>query len=205
MFGAKAAKRQATEARKDENARQDRIRQGTKSIDTTFGQFNDGFYQKLADSFTGYARPQLDDQYNKAKDQLTFALARNGTLDSSIRSNKSADLTDQFNTQLLDLTDKARGYATDAKTNVERARSDLVTTLNATGDATAASNAALARAKVLATPPSYSPLGQLFTDFTSALGTQAALERAFAFGSGVQPRYTTGLFGAPAGAVKVTN
>lgn len=279
--GKNAASREATRARKAEEARQKRIRQGTDAINATFGGgtvgtgalgedavfdpnakyyladgtewkpsgqgglfgtpmgglfgtllgrnakkefekalknglfsgteqrtgFNDDFFSGLSQSFIDYARPQLDDQFGKAREQLTFALARNGTLDSSMRGEQNADLQREYDTNLQDITDKGRQYATDARTNVERARADLIGMLQATGDAAGATNAALSRASILSQPPAYSPLGQLFTDVTSGLATQAAFERAEALGGyprGSVARYNTGLFSPRSGAVKVS-
>lgn len=271
--GKNAASREATQARKAEEARQKRIRQGTNAINATFGGgtvgtgalgedavfdpnakyyladgtewkpsgqgglpgtllgrnakkefeealknglfsgieqrtgFNDDFFSGLSQSFIDYARPQLDDQFGKAREQLTFALARNGTLDSSMRGEQNADLQRDYDTNLQDITDKGRQYATDARTNVERARADLIGMLQATGDAAGATNAALSRASILSQPPAYSPLGQLFTDVTSGLATQAAFERAEALGGyprGSVARYNTGLFSPRPGAVKVS-
>jgi hypothetical protein len=203
--GKNAASDEAARARADEEARQARIREGTKSISDTFSQFDDDFYGGIRDSYTGFARPQVDDQFKKASEQGTFALARSGTLDSSMRGEQNADLQKQYDISLQDVADKARGYETEARNNVERGRGDLVSMLQVTGDATGAANSALARASTLATPPAYSPLGQLFQDSTAILSQQMAAERAFALGLGPKPRNSTGLFNAGgSGSVKVT-
>lgn len=195
----------AAAQRAEEQARQERIRKGTESINTTFdGQFNDGFFDGLSKSYVDFARPQLDEQAGKARNQLTFALARNGTLDSSMRSTQSADLQRSVDKEIQNITDKGREYATEARTGVEQARADLIANLTMTGDNVGAANAALARAKTLATPPAYSPLGQLFTDYTAGLAQQAAFERAAALGYGTPSRGGAGLFGTNRNAVKVT-
>jgi len=172
-------------------------------VETTQG-FNDEFFDGLSKSYVDFARPQLDEQAGKARNQLTFALARNGTLDSSMRSTQSADLQRSVDKEIQSITDKGREYATEARTGVEQARADLIANLTMTGDDVGTSNAALARAKTLATPPAYSPLGQLFTDYTAGLAQQAAFERAAALGYGTPSRGGAGLFGSNKSAVKVT-
>jgi hypothetical protein len=167
------------------------------------GGFDDNFFTGIRDSFTNFARPQLDDQMNEARKQLTFALARSGTLDSSTRGEQSADLQKKYDINLQDITDKARQFENDQRNSVEGARADLISTLQATGDAQGASQAALARAKTLSATPAYSPLGQLFQDSTAMLNQQAALERSYSLGFGNRPRFNTGVFGAPSSAVKV--
>lgn len=197
-MGNRAAKRQqalADQQRADEVARQGRIREGTTAINTQFdSQFTDDFFDRQAQSYVDYARPQVDEQAGKAREQLTYALARNGTLDSSMRSTQNADLDRAVDRQLLDITDKGREYATTARNNVEQARADLIANLTMTGDNVGASNAALARAEALAAPPAYSPLGQLFTDYTAGLAQQAAFERSQALGLGPRPSGVATLF-----------
>lgn len=188
------------------NAWKEALKNGLYSGTETRTGFNDDFFNSLSQSYTDYARPQIDKMAGDARKQLTFALARNGTLDSSVRGEKNAEIQRQYDIGLQDITDKGRQFATDARTNVERARADLISMLQATGDAQGASNAALSRAAILSEPPAYSPLGQLFTDFTSGLATQAAFERAEALSGaprGSMARYNTGLFGPRSGSVRV--
>jgi len=196
-MGKKGGGGEAKAARKDEEARQARIRQGTTDINNTFdSQFNDDFFNKRQQAYMDYSTPQLEDQYSKANNELTFALARGGLLDSSARAQKQGDLQQLYDINKQKVADDALAGATQARTAVEDARSNLIATLNATGDAQGAANSALARSSALSQPAAYSPLGQLFTDFTSALGTQAAQERAAAASGGsYKSNYDTGLFG----------
>lgn len=202
--GKNASQRQADDARRAEEARQARIRTGTANINETFEQFDDGFYDSIRDGFVDFATPDFEKQYSDAREQATYNLARAGTLDSSIRAETFGDLEERRQTELQNLFDQARTYETDTRSQVENARADLISQLQVTGDATGAANAALAQAKTLATPPTYTPLQQLFQDAASTLATQAALERAEAYGSPVRPRFNTGLFGPSRSAVQVT-
>lgn len=197
---------EAAQARADEQARQDRIRTGTSQIDDTFGrQFTDDFYNGRQNAFVNYATPQLETQAADARKQLAFALARSGQTDSSVRAQKEAELQREVDLQRQGITDQGLSYANDARTKVEGSRSDLVSMLNTTGDAEGAANSAVTRASALSQPVAFSPMGQLFANFTSGLGTQAALERASALSGGaITPRYNTGLFGNSNNAVKVT-
>lgn len=195
---------EVNQVRADEAARQARIREGTTKIADMFGsQFNDDFYNQRRDSFTNYALPQLEDQTKSAQKELTFALDRRGALDSSSRASLGTELEKKRALLETEIKDKGTDYANSARANVEGARSDLTNTLNATGDAEGAVQSAQARAAVLSATPGYSPLASLFGDFTSALGKQAAAERAFSYSGGLTPKpaITTGLFGTPSGAV----
>jgi hypothetical protein len=196
--GSSKADKQAQADRAAEAARQQRIQQGTQQIDSIFGQFNDPFYQQRQKSYLDYANPQLEDQYAKARKDLTFALARSGQLDSSVRAAKDAELTQKYSLNKQGIADQALTYGNQARGSVEDARSNLIATLNSSGDAQGAANQALARAQALSAAPAYSPLGQLFSDFTSALGTQAAAEKATMqsamSGGNYQSPYNLGLF-----------
>jgi len=171
----------------------------------TTGGFDPAFYDARKQSYLDYALPQISDQYTDANKQLTYALDRAGTLDSSIRSAKTGDLQKLYDRNMQQATDQALSYENQAKTGVEDARSNLITTLNATGDAEGAANAAIARSQTLAQAPTYSPLSNLFADFTSLLGTQAAQDRAnyLSGGNYSSPTARSGLYGNT-GSVKVT-
>ncbi|CAK7259095.1 MULTISPECIES: hypothetical protein [unclassified Shinella] len=158
------------------------------------GGFTDDYFKGIRQKYIDYANPQLEDQYGDAQKELTFALARGGLLDSSVRGEKAGELQQLYDLNKQQVADQALAYEGEARNAVEDARSNLIATLNATGDAQGAANSAIARASALSKPAAYSPLAQLFTDFTAGLGTQAALERANYYGGGEKPRYTTGLF-----------
>jgi len=157
------------------------------------GGFDDQFYKDRRQAYLDYATPQLDDQFADASKALTYQLARQGLLDSSVRADKTAELQKKYDLNKQQIGDQALSYETESRTNVEKARSDLIAMLNATGDAEGAANSALARSQALSAPQSFSPLTQLFGDFTSALGQQAQWERNAAMG-GQGGRYNTGLF-----------
>lgn len=190
------AERDAAVARADEQARQGRITDGTNAINSTFGQFDDNFYGGRQKAYTDYATPQLTSQYDKAKQQLTFALARDGSLDSSTRSAREAQLQETYDTAKRGVADQAVSYGNTARNSVEDARASLISTLNGSGDAAQAANGAVSRAQALSSPAAFSPLGDLFSSFTSALGTQAAAEKATAATGGqlYKSPYNTGLF-----------
>lgn len=166
---------------------------------------DDEFFADRRQSYIDFARPQLDDSFSDAKEQNIFGLARSGLLSSSVAGEKNADLSREYQINLQDIVDKARGYETDARRAKEGARSSVLSLLQTTGDAAGASNAAMNQMQTLAQTPAYSPLGQLFGQFTGGLAQQAALERAEAAGSTMaRPRYNTGLFSPRPSSVRTT-
>src|SRR3546814_1150118 len=83
LFGGGGNSDAAEAARRDEEARQARIRAGMGQIDQTFSQFNDDYFDTRSKAYLDYATPQLEDQFAKAKEQLIFALSRGGNLNRS--------------------------------------------------------------------------------------------------------------------------
>lgn len=195
------------QARQDEQQRQGRISAGVGAINNTFSQFDEPFFQGRARSYLDYASPQLEDQMADARKDLTFFLDRNGTLNSTIRTGKEAELTKLYGTNKRAVTDKSLDYANSARNAVANARAGLVSQVTASGDDSGAATAASGRASALTAPDTYEPLGQMFNTFTSTLGHQAGLEKADAIGgSGIGApqigRYNSGLFGPPRDAVQ---
>src|SRR5690606_5896761 len=162
-----------------EAKRQKDIRQGTQRIDKIFGdQFTDDFFTGRQDAFTNYARPQLDDQFADARKKLTFALARSGTLDSTMRADKEAELQKLYDDSARNISDTALTQSNQARSDIEASRADLIKMLNSTGDVQGTVNSALTRAQALATPAAHSPLGPLFANFTAGLAQQNAINTA---------------------------
>jgi len=171
-----------------EKQRQASITQGYEQIQNIFGGFNDDFYNQRGQAFIDYAQPQLDQQYEDAVKNLTFALSRNGRLDSSVAGEQRAKLQQDYDKQKAGLIDKGMNYANDARSAVERSRGDLVSLNSNLANPATIANEAQNRLSSLQAMPSFEPLAPLFVNAGESLGTQADLERRSA------ARYNTGLF-----------
>lgn len=168
----------AAAARAREEARQAAIRDGMSRIDSAFTQFNDDFYNARNKAYVDYAMPQLDDQWTKAQQELTYALSRNGLLNSSAGAEKMADARRDYDRQKQGIGATGINYANQARGDVERNRSDLVAQLNATADPTSAAQAAANRASSLSATPGFQPLGLLFQNVAANIGSQIETKRA---------------------------
>lgn len=163
------------EARAKEEARALRIKDGSTKIDGVFGGFDDSFYDGHRKTYTDFYQPEIDKQFGNAKDQLTYALARSGTLNSTVAGEKTADLNDAYTIQTASTLSQANDAAAALRGNVNNEKSSLVSLLNATGDADRAANEATARSQqIFQKQPSYNPLGELFSGVTAGIGNYAA-------------------------------
>ena len=158
-------------ARQEEEARQERIRTGTEQIDNTFSGFNGGFFDNYRSTIMDFYQPQLDQRFESAQDDLTFALARAGTLNSSAAADRQAELTSAYDASVADLLADAEGQTNQLRQRVSGEKSNLISLLNATGDADRASNDALARSQILfEAQPDYNILPDIFGGIASGIG-----------------------------------
>lgn len=162
---------EAEAARKKEEEREARIKTGTAKLDTQFAGFDDNFYNGRRNAYTGFYQPQLDDQFGQARDQLTYALARAGTLNSTLAADKQADLTKKYDVQRASILSQANDQVSAQQSRIGNEKSALVAQLNATGDADAVSNQALSRTQQLyQEQPAYNPLGDIFSGVAAGIG-----------------------------------
>ena len=167
-------------ARQQEAARAARIAEGSASIDKQFGQFDDSFFDSIRQSALDFFNPQVKDQFTNTREGLIKNLARQGNLNASTGARQLGDLQKAFGEQQGVIGNRALGFATDARADVERNRSDLMASLSATADPFAAANSAAARASTLSAPKQFSPLGDLFTKFAGTAATNIdAARRGF--------------------------
>src|SRR3546814_2340849 len=83
-IGGKTPKDNAAEiARQQEEARQQRIRDGQSAIDTNFAQFNDPYFDDYRQDYMAYYQTQLDSQYQHARRKSVLGLHRPGHLSRS--------------------------------------------------------------------------------------------------------------------------
>jgi hypothetical protein len=168
----------SAELRRQEEERQKRIRAGKARIDDIFSQFGDDFYSGARSAYSDFYLPQVDDQFKNAREQLIFRLSGTGNLGSSAGAGKIADLFRLRNQHRSRIGDEALAYEQSLRGDVESARADLISQLSATADPEAAAASASARAQALSAPRPFSPLGDLFAQFTQNLANSIAAQGA---------------------------
>jgi hypothetical protein len=175
-FGKPPEDNSAQIARQQEDERRARVSQGTAKVDEAFSRFDQPYYEGVGKAYQDYYAPQLDRQYQKARDQLTYSLADSGGMDSTAAGARFGDLTAEYGVQKQQVADRAIGAQQDLRGNVEQNRSELVRQLETGSGVESTAQTALARAGSLSAPPQFSPLGDLFQQFTGNLRNSVALQ-----------------------------
>ncbi len=179
-------------AQQQEADRQSRIKQGMSRIDGAFKGFDDNYFRDYATATNEYNMPQLDTQYKDTKDELTYRLARAGTLNSSMAATNTAKLAKDYDTNRATVLAQGDQAAANLRSRVASEKQALTSQLYSTSDPDLASNSALTASKNLGNDqPSYSPLAQMFSlpiigagNYMQGYNTANAYKQA-GFGGGV--------------------
>lgn len=162
-------------AQQREAARQADIREGRTKIDDAFSRFDDPFFDNIRTSHEDFLFPQIDQQYADATRRLKLKLAGAGTLNSGAGAQNLGRLTENFNLQRTGIANQAFDASNRHRQLVENERSDLYNLNTSSADPAAIAVQAASRAGPLLTPPSASPISNVFADFINNLsfGLQA--------------------------------
>lgn len=134
------------------------------------------FFETYRGAHDAYYMPQLEDQYSDARDELTFNLARAGTLRSSMAGDAVGDLVEQNALNRALLRSKGDAATATLRQRVQQEKSSAINQLYATESPEVGVNSALAAVRTLQQEtPDFNPLGQLF---------QVAAQGAMDFGQG---------------------
>lgn len=164
--------------RAQEAERQQNVLRGTGKINAAFSGFDDDFYKQREKDYSDFYMPQVDQQAKDAGKQLTYSLARTGNLDSSTGNEKAAKLAQTTADARGSVAEGAFGASQQARSDVEGNRSDLVRMLEGGSNLANVANTASAQAQALTRPQPYSPLTDLFANFTGQLANSSQLQAA---------------------------
>ena len=147
--------------------RQAAIDQGVAQTDQTFSQFTPAFYNKAATDYEGYATPQPMNEYQTTKNNLAYALSRNGILNSSAAVNSGASLNKELSQNENTIANTAQDQSNTLQSDVATQKSNIINELESSADPTEAASSSAAAVAGLQAPPAYQPLGSLFSDWSN--------------------------------------
>jgi hypothetical protein len=182
---------QAEEAKQKEAERQARLTSGTTAINQLFdaGGFNDAFFNKYNQAQLDYTTPQLTDQYQRARDKLTYDLSRAGQLRSRVAGADLGQIEKEYATNQAGVTAAADQQTRALRDQIANNKQQAINQLYSTEDPTVAANSAtgMVQQAAIATP-NLQPLNAMFTPI--AVGGVNALNSyldANNIGGGLQP------------------
>ena len=162
-------------AAKREKARQSAIQKGMSEIDSKFSTFTPEFYQGAADNYVAAQTPNMMQDYQTTKNNLTYSLARAGLMDSAVASQRTNSLQTELGKSQNEIAQNAMGVKNDLQARVNQQKGVLTNQLEASGDATAITSQADAAVSQMRAPSPIQPLGNLFADWSQQyLNNQAA-------------------------------
>lgn len=138
------------------------LNQSLAGIDKAFMGFNEPFYNNVRNSYLQYQLPALQNQYQQAKDAMTYGLASRGLGQSSAAERAAAGLSSQQSAARSSLA----GSATDAENAMRQQIAQEKAQLY--GQAQNAQfpgqmvQQALTTAATTQAPSTFAPLGQMF-------------------------------------------
>lgn len=183
---------QATQQADQAAARaQANISQDQNAINSAFSQFNPDYYSNYVNDYTNYYTPQLEQQYGQAKDQLTAALSGNGTLESTVGANALAQLAQQDASQAAQIQQQGAAAGNALRGNVAQQKASLFNEANASVDPTQIASNAQAQSTALAAPPSYQPLGDVFSSLVTPFSNLTHTAASAATPGAVLPQVST--------------
>ena len=168
------------------NTRQKNLVSNTDEINNAFDtQFGDGsVYNQYAKDLMGYWQPDIDQQYSDANRQLNYTFADAQPGGGSAPSEAFGRLKQAYDKANLTATDNAQTQANQLKTNVEGQRSALLAGVS--GDTDPGATVANVTNTIGSIPlaPTYSPIGDIFSNLTGqyAVAAQAARNGQAGFG-----------------------
>lgn len=163
------AEQQRQQMLQAEAERKANIQSGNSTIDSTFAQFDDGYFGNVRDAHAAVYNPQIDDQFTKAKDKLIASLAGRGVLSSSVGAQALADLDKRAGEERVRVGNDAMAYANSLKSKVGETKNNLYAQSAAAADPSAIARSATGEATSLAQQGAASPTQPLSDVFSSFL------------------------------------
>lgn len=142
---------------------------GTTTTTKGIGQdFYEGFRKSLSDFYN----PEVTRQFDDAKKENLFDLARRGTLRSSDAVTKNENLTRDYSNANAKVQSDIEGQVSGLKTDVNNSRTRALGLLTSTEDPTTAANAAATEVNAIQSrSPTFNTLGDLFASAINSYST----------------------------------
>ena len=145
-------------------------------INDAFKAYDDPeYFSGVSKAYVDHYIPELGKQYENAREQLIYT--RPGGGNSSSYNEQIAGLEEERMKQESLMRDQANSFANNYRNTIEGERSALLSLASTNAGNGVAAQQAVAKSAALSTPPAYSALGDVFSNYTNTLA-QAAQARS---------------------------
>jgi hypothetical protein len=156
-------------------AQQANVKTSENEINQNFAGFTPAFYDQAATDYTNAVTPGNQENYQATKNNLTYALARAGIMNSGAAVQRDNSLSKTLSSSNSQIANNAQNQSNTLEANVNSQKGQLVNQAVAGTDPTAISSMASGAASQLRAPSAIQPLGNLFADWSNTyLAGQAA-------------------------------
>lgn len=149
-----------------EAKRQAAVKEADAHIDQNFSGFNDDFYKKAGADYTAATAPKLFNDYRTTRNNLTYALARGGMLDSGSAVSRNQSLQNTLAQNESTVANNAADASNKLRTSVAGQKSQLYQLASAGADPAEINAQSLAATSGLRANSVIQPLGNLFADWS---------------------------------------
>ncbi len=154
-------------ATSQEQQRQQAIQQGTNKINKAFAGFDPSFYQQRQQDFVNYSMPQLSQQYQTNKNQVSFGLANRGLLGGSSANDQFSRLNIANAQAQQGIADQGLTQSQQLQQQIEQQRNQLLGNVYQGADPAGAGAQATQTAASFAVPNTWQPLANQFQNFAN--------------------------------------
>ena len=147
-----------------------RVQTGMRNVtEDAPGQFGDDFFNGLERNYLDYYMPQFQRQAGDADRGLRIKLGRTGNLTSTAGAREISRLEEDKEANRRRIMDESIKYSTGQRKALEDTRGNLIGQLEAGAGIENVAGQAAAQARSMTAPPAFSPLGDLFKNYTAAV------------------------------------
>jgi hypothetical protein len=150
---------------KQQVTQENNTNQAIAGVNSAFAGFDPAFYQKVQDSYTNWALPQLQNQYQTANSSLGYKLAGQGLLDSSAATQGQNALSSAMTQNQNQIANNAVAQSQALQQTVGQEKSNLIGQAQTATDPSSFAQSATAMAAGTQAPSTFAPLGSMFANF----------------------------------------
>lgn len=133
------------------------------------GQFGPDYFGNLEKNYLDYYMPQFDRQAMDANRSTRLNLAHSGNLTGSVGATKLGRLAEDTASERRRIIDESIKYGSGQRKQLEDTRGNLIGQLESGAGVENVAGQAAAAANSMTAPPAFSPLGDLFKNYTASV------------------------------------